>query len=424
MVAALFITLVVALIIGIPVGFAIGISCLVYSYMSGNLILTIIPQRMVEGINSFPWLALPLFVIAGEIMAYGSTPRLMRLANMLVGKIPGGLGASAVVATAFFSAVSGSGVATTAAIGGIMAPEMVKKGYSKGFTASLLACGTLGIVIPPSISMVVYGMCSGVSVGKMFLGGFIPGIITALFLVILCIIVGKKRGYVGDIGSLTAAEKVKIIKDALFPLAMPIFILGSVMSGAVTPTESAAIACVYAFFLAKFVYKELKIKDVYDICSRSLITSAVILFIVANASPFSWILATQNIPQLIASQLLSITQNPLLMMILITILFFFLGTFMETNSTIVLLTPILLPVITKLGIDPIYFGVTMILNLAIGGVTPPLSVCLFTSSRIVGIKIEDTFPDVIYVVGTMVLALFVCVLFPKTVLLLPQILGK
>lgn len=423
MISILFIVLIVALIIGIPIGFAIGISATLYLVIQGFPPISIIPQRMVEGINSFPLMALPLFILSGEIMAYGSTPRLMRLANMCLGKVPGGLGAAAVAGCGFFGAISGSGVATTAAIGGIMGPEMVKKGYSPGLTASLLAgAGGLGVVIPPSLSMVVYGATGGVSIGTLFLAGLIPGLLCIGALILLSVVLGKKRGYISTSEYLSFEEKVKIVLDAMLPLIMPGIILGGVMTGIATPTESAVVAVVYAFILATFVYKEFSWNSLKDVCVKSSISTAIIMFIMATATPFGWIMATQNIPQLFAETLLSITKNPIAIYLLIMLLLLFLGTFMETNSTIILLTPILLPIVVNLGFDPVHFGIAMILNLVIGGVTPPLAVCLFTSTRILGIRIEDTFPDIFYVLGVMTLVLLFVVLFPQLTLWLPTFL--
>lgn len=215
---------------------------------------------------------------------------------------------------------------------------------------------------------------------------------------------------------------VKIIIDALLPLLMPIIILGGVMTGLVTPTESAVIAVMYAFILATFVYKELKLKDIAAICTKCTITSSIILFIMAAAAPFGWIMATQNVPQLFSAGILSLTSNPILINILIMLLLLFLGTFMETNSIIIIMTPILLPLVTAMGMTPIHFGIVMILNLAVGGVTPPLAVNLFTSCRILGIKVEDTFPDVFLVVGAMTLALILVAFIPQLSMLLPTIL--
>lgn len=423
MISLLFITLVAALIIGIPVGFAIGISSALYLLLQGFPPLSIVSQRMVEGLNSFPLMALPLFILSGEIMAYGSTPRLMRLANMFLGKVPGGLGATAAAGCGFFGAISGSGVATTAAIGGIMGPEMVKKGYGAGFTASILAgAGALGIVIPPSLSMVVYGTSGSVSIGTLFLAGIVPGLLAVLSLILLSVYIGKKRGYLSEKIVFSTEQKIKIILDAALPLVMPGIILGGVLSGAVTPTESAVIAVVYAFILATFVYRELNLRSLVRICINSAISSSIIMFIMSTATPFSWIMATQNIPQLFGKALLSISSNPTTLYLLITVLLLFLGTFMETNSTIILMTPILLPLVVNLGMDPVHFGIAMILNLAVGGATPPLAVCLFTSTRILGIRIEDTFPDILYVVATLTLTLVIVVLFPQLSMWLPNFL--
>ncbi len=422
-ISVLFVTLVLALIIGIPVGFAIGISSTLYLVLQGFPPVGIISQRMVEGVNSFPLMALPLFILSGEIMAYGSTPRLMRLANMILGRVPGGLGATAAAGCGFFGAISGSGVATTAAIGGMMGPEMVRKGYGAGFTASLLAgAGALGIVIPPSLSMVVYGTTASVSIGNLFLAGIIPGLLAVASLIFLTMYIGSKRGYKSETKTFSGEQRLKIVLDAALPLVMPAIILGGVLSGIVTPTESAVIAVVYAFILATLVYKELSMKSFIKICINSAISSSVIMFIMSTATPFGWIMATQNIPQVFARTLLSISNNPTTLYLLITLLLLFLGTFMETNSTIILMTPIFLPIVANLGMDPIHFGIAMILNLAVGGATPPLAVCLFTSTRILGIRIEDTFPDIFYIVGTLILVLILVVLIPQLSMWLPTVI--
>lgn len=425
MIWVLFGSLALFLALGVPVAFSIGLSSLAYLAVKGFPPVSVISQRMVMGIDSFPLLALPLFMIAGVLMEKGSTPRLMRLANALIGHITGGLAAVAVAACCFFGAVSGSGVATVAAVGSIMEPEMVKRGYGKGFTASLLGgSGGLGIVIPPSLSMVVYGVAGGVSIAALFLGGFIPGILAGLFLIAFSIIVSAKRGYRGTDRRASFKELVEAFRGAIGPLAMPVIIMGGVLGGIFTPTEAAVVATVYAFVLAVFVYKELKWSEVPQLLAKASLSSATIILIVSAAAPFAWIMASEHIPEAMASALLSISSNKIVLLLAINALLLFLGTFMETIAIIIIMTPILLPIVTHLGIDPIHFGVAMMLNLAIGGATPPLAVGLFTSTRIIGISIEETFPDIIWVCLVMTLALAVILLIPETVLLLPNLLLK
>lgn len=412
-IALLFITLAFCLIIGVPVGFSIGISCMVFLFSNGYPPMSILVQRMVGGAQSFTLMALPMFVFAGAVMAYGSTPRLMRLANMLLGRMPGGLGAAAMATCGFFGAVSGSGVASTAAVGGIMGPEMVKQGYAKGITAGLLAAGgAMASIIPPSIVMVVYSASAGVSIGDMFLSGFGPGILTIGSLIALNSVLAKKRGTVNTNHSYTRKERLHIWIDALLPLVTPVIIIGGVLSGTLTATEASVVAVVYALFLAVFIYKELDFKKFVTVAYESVISSAIILLIISVATPFGWIMATQNVPQMFTQTLLTFTNNPYVILGIFFVLLLILGCFMETICIIILMTPILLPITTQMGLDPVHFGVAMLMNLAVGGCTPPLSVCLFTSCRILKIRIEESFPDMWYVLITVTLCALITLIWP------------
>lgn len=412
-IALLFITLALCLVMGVPVSFSIGISCMVFLLSNGYPPLGILVQRMVGGAQSFTMMSLPMFVFAGALMAYGSTPRLMRLANMLLGRMPGGLGAAAMATCGFFGAVSGSGVASTAAIGSIMGPEMIKQGYSRGITAGLLAAGgTMASIIPPSIVMVVYSASANVSIGDMFLAGFIPGVITILALITLNCVVAKKRGTQNLAHNYTSKEKVAIWLDALLPLVTPVIILGGVLSGILTATEASVIAALYAFLLAVFVYKEINLKKFVKVACESVVSSSIILFIIAAATPFGWIMATQNIPQMFTTALLTLTSNPYVILGIFFVLLLILGCFMETICIIILMTPILLPIAKQMGLDPVHFGIAMLMNLAVGGCTPPLSVCLFTSCRILKMRIEESFPDMWYVLIVVTLCALLALVWP------------
>lgn len=412
-IALLFIALAVCLIIGIPVSFSIGISCMVFLAANGYPPMSILVQRMVGGAQSFTLMALPMFVFAGALMAYGSTPRLMRLANMLLGKMPGGLGAAAMATCGFFGAVSGSGVASTAAIGGIMGPEMVKQGYGKGITAGLLAAGgAMASIIPPSIVMVVYSASAGVSIGDMFLSGFGPGILTIGALIALNCFIAKRSGTLNLDHTYTAAERLSIWLDALLPLVTPVIIIGGVLSGLLTATEASVVAALYALLLAVFVYRELTFKTFVKVAYESVISSSIILFIIAVASPFGWIMATQNVPQMFTRALLGFTNNPYIILGIFFILLLILGCFMETICIIILMTPILLPIATQMGLHPVHFGIAMLMNLAVGGCTPPLSVCLFTSCRILKMRVEESFPDMWYVLITVTVCALITLACP------------
>ena len=422
MLSALFITLFACLLLSVPVAFAIGISSVVFLLTKGFPPLVIICQRMIEGVDSFPLMALPLFILSGNLMSLSCTPRLMRLANLMLGRVPGGLAATATVTCGMFGTISGSGIATTAAIGGIVGPEMNRAGYRPGFTASLLAgAGVLGGVIPPSFTMVIYGSSGGVSIAALFLAGAVPGVAAVLALVLYCIYIGYRRNYYTPVPSTGFAEKMHIVLDAVLPLFMPVIILGGVMSGLVTPTESAMIAVLYALLLELVVYHELSFMRFIDICVDSAITSAIILFIMSVATPFGWIMATENVPKVFAEGILSVSSSPIVIYFLIMLLLIILGTFMEAVSTIILLTPILLPMVVNLGMDPLQFGVILILAMAVGGVTPPLAIALFVAIRIVGIRVEDTFPEVLHVVGVLIIVLSLTVIFPELSLWLPSI---
>ncbi|MCC8193925.1 MAG: TRAP transporter large permease [Deltaproteobacteria bacterium] len=427
MIIWMFITLVVCLAASMPVAFAIGASSVVFCLLNGSPKLAIIAQRMVEGVDSFPLMALPLFILSGEIMAYGSTPRLMRLANMLLGKVPGGLAATASLGCGLFGAISGSAVATVAAIGSVVSPEMVKTGYKKSFTASLVAgSGVMGMIIPPSFCMVLYGAASGyVSIEGMFLAGFVPGFATILLFIGYSFFMGKRHGYhSGRQAGLTARQRLLIVLDALPPLMMPAIILGGVLSGVFPPTESAAIAAVYAFILATFVYREVNPATLVRICTRSAISSAIVMLIIAMAAPFGWIMAMQGIPKLLATSVMELSSNLYVVVLLITLVLLVLGTFMEGNSLIILLTPILLPLVTSLGMDAIQFGIVFMMAIAIGGVSPPLAVSLYVSARIVGIRIEETFPEVLHVLAILAFITILCVFFPSFSLYLPSLFGR
>ena len=419
----IFVALGACLILGIPVAFSIGISVISFLLYQGYPSPMVMAQRMVDGARSYTMMALPMFIFAGALMAYGSTPRLMRLANMLVSKVPGGLGAASLVTCGFFGAVSGFGVASTAAIGGIVGKEMFKQGYGLGITAGILAGGgVMATLIPPSLVMVIYAGSTGVSVGDLFIAGIGPGVFIILLLILMNCLIAKKRHIgQGKVIHYTAGDRIKIIADAILPLFLPVLIIGGVISGVLTPTESSVIATVYALFLAVFVYKEMSFKDFLKATSDSVVTSAIILFIISAATPFGWLMATQNVPQIFTEALLNFTTNPYMILAVFFGLLWVLGCFMETICIIILITPILFPIVTSMGMDPIHFGVAMMANLAVGGITPPLSVGLFTACRILGCKIEQTFPDVLYIVAVITVGAALTFIFPELSLSLVEV---
>lgn len=417
MIGVLFIVLLGMLAIGVPVGYSVMISCMAFLMTSGSTPLVIISQKMVDGIGSFTYLAMPLFIFSGNLMIYGSTPRLMKLANMLLHRIPGGLGAAGIGACGFFGCVSGSGVATTAAIGSIVGPEMVDKGYSKGYTASIIAAsGTLGGIIPPSITLVLYAVATNLSIGDMLMCGFIPGFMCVLGFILLNSFIASKRGYGtggGDDYNYTRSEKAKIILDAIPPLIMPLIILGGVFSGIATPTESAVLATVYAAFLSLFVYKELNIRSFFKVAVESALSAASIMFIISAAAPFGWIMTANNVTTTMADFIIGISSNPTIVYLLIILLLIFLGTFMEGLSIVVVLSPILLPIVTGFGMNPYHFGILISIATCIGSCTPPMATCLFTSCKTLKMEVSETFPDIFLVCGYFVLMELLLLLIPQ-----------
>lgn len=417
MIGVLFIVLLAMLVIGVPVGYSVMISCMAFLMANGATPLVIVPQKMVDGIGSFTYLAMPLFIFSGNLMIYGSTPRLMKLANMLLHRIPGGLGAAGIGACGFFGCVSGSGVATTAAIGSIVGPEMIKKGYGKGYTASIIAAsGTLGGIIPPSITLVLYAVAVNLSIGTMLMCGMIPGFVCVAGFILLNTFISKRRGYgAGDADeyNYTAKEKVKIIWEAIPPLVMPLIILGGVLFGIATPTESAVLATVYAAILALFVYRELNLCSFFRVAVDSALSAASIMVIISAAAPFGWIMTAHNVTTTMANFIMGISTNPTVVYLMIIALLVFLGTFMEGLSIVVVLSPILLPIVQNFGMNPYHFGILISIATCIGSCTPPMATCLFTSCKTLGMEVSDTFPDIFKVCGYFILMELILLFIPQ-----------
>lgn len=414
----------VLLFMGMPVSVTMGIISFV---MMGvyNFNLVTFCQRMIYGMNSFSMMALPLFLLAGNIMGEGGlTKRLMGLADLAVGRFRGGLATTASVTCALFGTCSGSAPATAMAIGGVVYPEMKKQGYGEGFCASLLgASGTLGLIIPPSIAMVVLGVTAGISIGDLFLAGFIPGVAMCATICIVSYIISRKRGY-GTVNKQkrTAKEILNICLEAFFPLMSPVIILGGVFTGIVTPTEASVSAVVYGLVLAAF-YKELTWSRLKHIFVSSAVSSTTIMIVIGIATAFSWILTTAGIPALISDFFLGFAKTPTVFLLMVTVVLFIFGCLTEVISLIVLLTPIFLPISNAFGIDPIHFGMVMIVNFAVAGVTPPVGLSLMAGMRVVDPKmgLEKTFPDVLYILGAQLVAVIIIVLIPGISTFLPNL---
>ncbi|RTQ94127.1 TRAP transporter large permease [Lysinibacillus telephonicus] len=419
----LFGSFAILLFLSVPIGIALGMASLITLFYSEITSLEYLAQTLVSATDSFTLMAVPFFILAGEIMGKGGiSKRLFELANVFVGRFTGGFAMAAVLTCMFFAAISGSGPATVAAVGGIMIPAMVSYGYDKKFATAVVACsGALGIIIPPSIPMVVYGVSASQSIGDLFIAGVIPGIVIGILLMAWAYIYSRKMGYTGVKEKMSVKDKWKVINDSKWAVFVPILILGGIYGGILTPTEAAVIAVVYALIIGMFVYKEVKIKDIAPIMYESALTSATILLIIGTASTFGKILTLEQIPQMVAEGILSISDSPFIVLLLINLLLLFVGMIMDTTAAIILLTPILLPIATKIGVDPIHFGIIMIVNLAIGFITPPVGVNLFVGSSISGIRMEVLAKASLPFMFSMLLGLTLIVVIPELSLFLIDI---
>lgn len=407
--------------IRLPIVFALIASSLITAIYI-NLPPLVIWQRMVQGVQSFSLLAIPFFILAGEIMLEGGiAKRLVAFADVLVGRIRGGLAEVNIVACAFFGAVSGSTTASISSIGATMIPMMEKQGYNKVFATNVNICGsTQAMIIPPSHNMIIYAMAAGgVSAGKLFLGGLVAGIILMLSFMIITYIICVKQNYPKG-KSYNLKEALSASKDSILGMLTIVIILVGVVSGFFTATESAAIACLYAFFITFFVYKEIPLSAIWRILSRTGKTLAMVMTIIAAANGFGYMLSYLRIPAAITSGLLNITSDPIMLLLLINIMLLVLGCIMDVAPLIVIVTPILMPIISSIGVDPVHFGIIMLLNLAIGNCTPPVGLALFTGCAVGRVPIEKVMKGIMPFYMAMVIALLIVTYFPGTIMWLPD----
>lgn len=377
--------------LSIPIGISLGLATLITMMLTSNIPVIMIAQNAFTALDSFPLMAIPFFIMAGNLMSTGGiSRRIVEFANELIGNIIGGLGIVNVVACAFFAAISGSGPATVSAIGAMMIPEMSKAGYPRPFSTALTcSAGIIGVIIPPSIPFVIYCVITGASIGELFMAGFIPGILIAIILSAICFYQSKKHGY-GLVE--TNIEKKGIIKcfiESFWALLTPVIILGGIYSGIFTPTESAVIAIIYAILAGKFIYKELTFKMVMEATKDTAVMTGITLFTIGLSMSFASYLTMQQIPNKIATAMLGLTTNPIVILLLINGLLLILGCFLDNISIITILTPIFMPIVLKLGIHPIHFGVIITLITSIGFITPPYGANLFVASALTGLKIEE-----------------------------------
>ena len=389
--AILFGYFIVLLFIGVPIAFSLGIASLMTVLGANTLPVDYLASVAFTSIDSFPIMAIPFFIAAGIFMgAGGLSHRLLALADEVVGGLSGGIALASIATCMFFAAISGSGPATVAAIGTLTIPAMTERGYDKMFAAAVVAsAGAIGVMIPPSNPFVVYGVAGQASVGKLFLAGITPGILTGLVLMLVAYCIAKKNGWRGAPRQRNLKTLGKAVWVAKGALLVPVIVLGGIYGGIMTPTEAAAVAAFYGLLVGLFVYRELTWRSLWSCCLESARTSAIIIMLMAMATIFGNVMTLEQVPERIASAILSFTENKIAILLLINLLLLWVGTFMEALAAIVILTPILLPLVLKVGVDPIHFGVIMVVNLAIGFVTPPVGVNLFVASGITKVKIEQ-----------------------------------
>ena len=426
MLGTLMLVLFLCLFATVPIALSLGISTLgVFATqfpsmpMANNL-----AQAMITSADSFPLMAIPFFMLVGTLMEKtGIARRLVDIASILTGDTPGGLGMAAIVASMFFAAISGSGPATAAAIGGIMLPAMIEQKYSRSYSVGIVSgASIIGPIIPPSIPMIMYGVTVGVSVTKMFTAGFIPGFMLGGGLCLYNYFVSKKRGYRGNTVTMTRKEKIDTFKGAIPAILMPVIVLGGIYGGIFTPTECSVVGVVYTLLVGKFVYHELTLKKLKESLVEAAITSATIMIIFGPATTFGRLLTIGKIPTMVTDAMLSFSTNKYVIMLIINVLLLIIGMFIDTNSSIVLFAPLFVPILTSLGYDIYYVGVIMVVNLCIGMLTPPLGANLFVAMRIGNISLEEALKEALPVIGVEILILAVMILCPWLITFLPNLL--
>lgn len=408
--------------LGMPLVFAIGVCTFLYAFFVADVSLLIIPQQIMAGMDSFLLLAIPLFVLAGMIMGHADvTRRLVAFSLSLVGWVRGGLALVNVMTNVFMSGISGSGLADAAATGSALVPAMKRSGYSAAFSAAVTACGSvIGPIIPPSIIMVVIGGLTGISVGRMFLGGVVPGLIMAILFGLTCYVVSRRRQY-----PVEASFSVKTVAltfwEALPSLGLPLIIVGGIMTGVFTPTESAGVAVVYVMLLG-LLYRKMTWSAFYRSVVETGVMTGTVLFIVGVSAIFGWVLISENAGEGLGDALLKISANPTIVLLLITIILIIAGFFMEVLAILILSIPVLMPIVSSVGVDPVHFAVLATVALATGLVTPPFGLCMFLMCKLADVKIESYATESIPFYACMIASLVLLILFPQLVLWLPDAL--
>ncbi|OEU69606.1 MAG: C4-dicarboxylate ABC transporter permease [Desulfuromonadales bacterium C00003093] len=423
-VTILFGSFAILLLIGAPITIALGVSSMISLVYLGNDLVYLV-QVAYSSVDSFPIMALPAFILAGALMEYsGISRRLVTLAEAIAGPATGGLAGATVLACLFFGAISGSGPATTAAVGMLMIPAMINRGYDKGYASAITASsGGLGVVIPPSIPMVIYGVSGNQSIAKLFIAGFIPGILIAAGLATVNYFLCRKKGYVGSQEGWSVGKIIKAVKEGIWSIMAPVVILGGIYTGFFTPTEAAVVAIFYTLFVGIFIHKELKLGGGSKSLEACTWLTGRVLLIMFTARAFGRLLVQYRIPEIVANGMLAMTSNLYIIWVLVIAFLIFVGMFMETLATIMILTPVLLPVMMKLGVDPIHFGIVFVCCCEIGFETPPLGENLFIASGIGDTSIEDISLKAIPFSIVEISAVFLIAFIPALSLWFPKLLG-
>lgn len=411
------------LALGIPIVFALALSALLMLWALGLLAPELVVQRMFAGLDSFPMMAIPFFMLAGSLMETGGiSARLVRFSNYLVGWITGGLAHVAIVASIFFAGITGSSVAETTAIGSTMLPIMKRRGYDARFSASVIAAaGVIGPIIPPSIPAVIYGSIASVSIGALFVGGIVPGVLMGVCLMILTYVISKRRGYPREERIPTTREFLSATFDASAALVMPLIIVGGVLGGIFTATEAAVVAVVYALGVGMLWYRELSWRDLPELLFRAGLNSAMVLLIVAVANLVGFILAFERVPLMLAEAMRQFTQSTYMVLLLMNVLLLIVGCFLDGASALIIFTPVLMPLVKQYGIDPVFFGVMMTVNLMIGMITPPVGVNLYVTAQLSGSRVDEVIRSVLPFLLIELVVLVTIVLFPGIVTWLPNL---
>lgn len=402
----MFLTLLVSMSISIPIGVSLGVATFVGMYFFSSMDIVSIASYCFTGLNSFTLMAIPFFILAGNLMKFGGiSRRLLDFAGALVGTITGGIGMVTVVASMFFAAISGSAPATVTAIGGITVPEMKQKGYDVGYAAAVTAAsGTIGVIIPPSVPFVIYGVVSGASIADLFIAGIIPGILVGVALMVVNYMQSKKHGYEIEKKPFKAKNLWDSFRHSVLALLCPIIILGGIYAGIFTPTESAVVASVYAIIVG-LIYKEINLKELYIAFRDTVLVNGQTTFMIGLSMAFAAYLTMAQIPTMVANGLLSLTSNPIVIMIFVNIILLIIGCFIDNISSCIILTPILLPIAVGIGMDPVQFGIVMTINLAIGFITPPYGANLFFASAVAETSVEGISKRILPFIGAAAIVL-------------------